>query len=231
MKGRDAMCFASAIVLFALSVSPIVDGLADRSFAWHMAQHLLMLFPVPFLVLAAHPFRILVAVVPKTLASRIVYVTRPAHIVVHPAITLAAFVAVLWITHFSGLYEYSLEHPWAHVAEHAVYVTAGILFWLPVLAPPPLRPLPFPARLLYLIVALPQGALLAFALSGARSVLYPHYAAVGSYARALADQSNAAAVMWIGGGTVLFVAFLATFGAWALRESGDGRESIPGGTR
>ena len=229
MKVRDIIVLALAILLFALSVSPIVDGLADHSFSWHMAQHLLILFAVPFFVLAAHPFRILIAAAPKELASRIVRVTRPAHKVGHPAFTLAAFVAVLWITHFSGMYEYSLEHPWAHVAEHALYVTSGILFWLPVLAPPPLRPLPFPTRLLYLIVALPQGALLAFALAGARSVLYPHYAAVGSYARALADQSNAAAVMWIGGGTVLFVAFLATFGAWALRENGDRPQSIRGG--
>ena len=37
-------------------------------------------------------------------------------------------------------------------------------------------------------------------------------------ATALADQQNGAAAMWIGGGMVVFIAFLATFGAWALHE-------------
>ena len=37
-----------------------------------------------------------------------------------------------------------------------------------------MRVLPYPARLLYLMLSLPQGALLAFAIDGARVALYPH---------------------------------------------------------
>ncbi len=87
----------------------------------------------------------------------------------------------------------------------AVSLPRARCFWLPVIAPPPLRPWSYPARLLYLAVALPQGALLGMALTSAREPLYPHYVAItGSYAAALADQRNAAAIMWIAGGLVVF---------------------------
>jgi len=72
---------------------------------------------------------------------------------------------------------------------------------------------------LYLFLALPQGALLALAIGSARAPLYAHYAALMPPAVALADQANGAAVMWIAGGFIVFVAFLSTFAAWAAREA------------
>jgi hypothetical protein len=125
----------------------------------------------------------------------------------------------MWLTHFTGLYDVALRSRPAHVAEHLLYIAAGTLFWLPVLAPPPLRPLPYPARLFYLAIALPQGALIAMAINGARAPLYAHYVATEGWRNALVDQSNAAAVMWLFGGLVVFVAFLATLAVWAHRES------------
>lgn len=223
---RFAGCIGLAIVVCAAVLSPRFDALADASFAWHMAQHLVLLFVVPFLILAAAPFRAFAAVAPKRAVSDVVRWTRPLHLLANPAFTMAFFIGTLWMTHFSGLYEFALQHEWAHVGEHLLYLTAGLLFWTPVLAPPPVRPLPFPARIAYLLFALPQAALLAFALDSARHVLYAHYAA---YPGALADQQNAAAVMWIAGGLIVFTAFLSTIGAWALRESAEHREPLPGG--
>ena len=106
-----------------------------------------------------------------------------------------------------------------HAGEHALLLAVGTLFWLPVLCPPPVRVQPYPARLLYLMLLLPQGALLAFAIDGARAPLYPHYASAyagGGRARGPAKRRSA------------YVdrrrhdrlhAFLATFGAWAFYES------------
>jgi len=114
----------------------------------------------------------------------------------------------------------SLENASIHLAEHAVFFTAGLFFWLPVLAPPPVRPVSYPARLLYLLLALPQGALLAAAIASAHEPLYSHYAQGLTPASALIDQSNAAAIMWIAGGLFLLAVFLVTAGAWAYRERG-----------
>lgn len=227
MNVRSGLAAFACLTSLAVALSPQLDALADASFSWHMAQHLLLIFVAPFFLLAAAPFRVFAAVAPKRAVTATVRWSRVVDRAVHPVFCLAFFVGVLWVTHFSGLYEFALSHTWAHVAEHALYLLAGTLFWMPVLAPPPVRPLPFPARILYLLLALPQGALLAFALLSSHRVLYAHYAADPN---ALADQANAAAVMWIGGGLTLFIAFLGTFGAWALRESAASRDPLPGGT-
>jgi putative membrane protein len=184
-----------------------------------MVQHLALLTIVPLLLLVSQPFLTFAALCGKARTASFVRATRGLHALSHPVFTLLFFLAVLWGTHFSSLYEASLRHPAIHLMEHALYVAAGFAFWLPVVAPAPLRPLPFPSRLLYLLVALPQGALLAVAIGGARAPLYPSYVDAEGVARAMADQSNAAAVMWIGGGLAAFAAFLSTFAVWAARES------------
>lgn len=226
-KLRMTVCLGAAAGIFAVALSPLLDSLADRSFAWHMVQHMLLLFVVPFFALLAAPFRLVNELAPKRFVASVVRLSRVFEVLARPPVALAIFLGVLWATHFSGMYEFSLDNEWAHVLEHALYFGAGLLFWSPVLAPPPLRPFSFPVRILYLLVALPQGALLAFALAGSGHVLYSHYSA---YPDAFADQSNAAAVMWIGGGLILFSAFLGTFGAWALRESAASSDPIRGGT-
>jgi putative membrane protein len=218
MTVTSMLCAIAGAVMLAVVLSPAMDVRADASFAWHMVQHLVLLFGVSFCIAAARPFQLFATLASKAVVARTVRVTRWMHVAAHPVVALAVFVAVMWATHFSGLYELALERAWVHVAEHALYLTAGIVFWLPVLAPHPVRPFSFPVRLLYLFVVLPQGALLAFALANGQRVLYPHYARVSGAAAALSDQNNAAAVMWIGGGLILFIAFLATFVAWAERE-------------
>ncbi len=193
-----------------------------------MVQHLALFFLVTLLLLLARPFDVLARIAGKRPTGAFVRATRPLHALALPPVALIVFIATLWATHFSPLYELALEHPWAHIAEHALYLAAGVVFWLPVVGPPPLRPLGYPGRLLYLLVALPQGALLAMVIASARDPLYPHYATVaGSRAAALADQANAAAAMWILGGFAVLGALLLTLAAWARREAEQTPSSTP----
>jgi cytochrome c oxidase assembly factor CtaG len=75
--------------------------------------------------------------------------------------------------------------------------------------------------MLYLFLAIPQGAFLGLALYAAHTVLYPHYLYDRTPATALADQQNGGAVMWIAGGLLLFIAFMCTAAAWAAAERTD----------
>jgi putative membrane protein len=215
---------AAAIVVGVVVVAPPFDRLADSSFAWHMVQHLVLFYLVALLLLAARPFDLYARLAGKRATAALVRMTRPLHVIALPQVALVVFIATLWGTHFSALYELALEHPAIHFAEHFLYLAAGVVFWLPVMAPPPLRPLSYPARLLYLAVALPQGALLGMVLASARQPLYAHYASVEG-SRALADQANAAAVMWIAGGSVVFCALLLVLAAWAHRDGDYARSS------
>ena len=214
-----AFYLAAAGFAAAACVAPPIDRLADRSFAWHMTQHLAIFYLVSLLVLRSRPFDLFAELTGKRTTAAFVRVTRNAHWIAQPPAAFAFAVGVLWLSHFSPLYERSLEWPLVHAVEHLLYLVAGIAFWLPVLAPPPLRPFSYPVRLLYLALWLPQGALLGMVLGSARAPLYPHYAALaGSVSSALADQRDAAAVMWIAGGLIVFSAFLLTLAAWAHRE-------------
>jgi putative membrane protein len=212
------IAFCAAALLTVVAFSPPMDRLADASFAWHMAQHLLLLYAIPLLVLLARPFEWFAMLAGKTRTAAFVRATSPLHILCSPPVALVVYIAVLWLAHFSGLYQLALERPWVHIGEHALFLMTGTLFWIPVVAPPPIHPPPYVARLLYLVVALPQGAFLGAALTSSRVPLYPYYVATLGSANALVDQQNAGAVMWIAGGLTVFIALLATLGAWAMRE-------------
>lgn len=215
---RTVLLLVAAVACGAFALFGPLERLADRWFAWHMAQHLVILIAVPLLVLWSQPFPLVRRVLGDARTVGLLRATRPLHVMAFPPVALAIFLATLWGTHFSPLYEAALDATPVHATEHALYLFAGFAFWLPVLTVAPLRPHSYPVRLFYLIVALPQGALLAIALSAARSPLYPHYARIMPAAQALADQQDAAAVMWIAGGLATLVALLATMGTWAARE-------------
>ncbi len=215
---RGALLLVAAVACGIVALFGPLERLADRSFAWHMAQHLVLIMAIPLLVLWSQPFSLVRRLLGDARTVALVRSTRPLHLIAFPPVALAIFLATLWGTHFSHVYEAALDATAVHAAEHALYLFAGFVFWLPVLTVAPLRPNAYPVRLLYLIVALPQGALLAIALGAERMPLYPHYAQLMPTAQALADQQNAAAVMWIAGGLAIFVAMLATMATWAARE-------------
>ncbi|MBV9232701.1 MAG: cytochrome c oxidase assembly protein [Candidatus Eremiobacteraeota bacterium] len=214
------LAFLTAALLTGVAaIAPPMDRLADNSFAWHMLQHLLLLYLVALFFVLSRPFDTLAALLPKRTIVGTVRALRPLHAAISAPLLLIFFIATLWLAHFSPLYETALQNVAVHVVEHAAFLAAGVAFWIPIVAPAPLRPIPYPGRLLYLALALPQGALLGMAILNARLPLYPHYITTrGSVASALYDQRDAASLMWIGGGLIVFIAFLATLGAWARRE-------------
>src|SRR4029453_3719689 len=100
----------------------------------------------------------------------------------------------IWAWHVPAAFELALVSRACHVAEHATFLGAGLLFWWPVV-----RPWPFHARwsrsamIPYLLLADIQNTALAAILVFSDRVLYPSYAGPG----ALADQVLAGLLMWV----------------------------------
>jgi cytochrome c oxidase assembly factor CtaG len=213
--------FLGGIVVMTAVLLPPIETLSDRSFAWHMVQHVSLTLVGPPLLLLGAPLLLLVAVPPAHVVRRLTRTANSAagQALFAPITGWLLFVFVLWVSHFTPLYQSALTHPAIHVLEHLLYVVAALLFWASVVqigyTP---HPVPYPARMLYLFLAIPQGAFLGLALYAARSVLYPHYLYDRTLAAALADQQNGGAVMWIAGGLLLFIAFMCTAAAWAASE-------------
>jgi len=83
----------------------------------HMAVHLVLLDGLPVLLLLA--------------AGR----ERISRMRVRPVAAAVASTAILIAWHLPGVFDAALAHPALHQAEHASFILAGLLLWIPVLSP------------------------------------------------------------------------------------------------
>jgi putative membrane protein len=222
-RWRVTAFVAGMLVLWASLVPPL-DTYAGRRFAIHMVQHLLLtLVAAPLLTLGA-PVAMARFAAPRSWQRLIRLALR--HPVIqamqYPVLTWSAFLAVMWGSHYSALYESALEHPLVHLLEHALYLGAALLFWMPVTAAEPSRwRMSHALRLFYVMVAGPPNVFLALTLYQSTRPLYPHYEVANLLAgrSPLADQRAGAAVMWILGGIPFLIAMIAVAAAWARHEA------------
>ncbi len=207
--------FGAALVALGLALYSPLDGLGAFLLVAHMAQHLLLAMVVPPLLLLGAPPAVILRGLPRPVVRQVVaplFADRRLRALgsglVHPVTGLVALIASSWLWHLPALYQRALADPQWHAAEHASFLAAGLLFWWPVVEPPPFHPRwPRWAMIPYLLIAdLQNTALAAFFVFGER-VLYPHY---GRMPRAwgldaLDDQASAGALMWVVGSVAFLV--------------------------
>jgi putative copper resistance protein D len=119
-----------------------------------------------------------------------------------PVVSWILFAAVMWGSHFSPLFDASLENEWIHRLEHALFLGSALLFWWPVVGPDPSPWRMTPAmKVVYVGLQMPQNTFLAVAITMAASPLYNHYVTtIRSWGPTpLEDQQMAGGIMWLGG--------------------------------
>ena len=224
--GRSAAFFGGLLAI-AVALMSGIERYDTTLFSIHMAQHLLlMLVAAPLLVLAAPVTQLLRAASPEVRQRRLVPVLHSSVVgaLGHPVVTWLTFSLVLWLSHFSPLFNDALEDRGVHDAEHAVYLVASLLFWWPAIAADPARHrLPYPVRVLYVLLQLPVNSFVGMAIVFADAPLYAHYATLNApYGiAALADQQLAGGVMWLAGDIVFIGAILLIVAAWMRHEERD----------
>lgn len=220
-------CFLGGLLALFLAVgSPI--AVYDTSLFWvHMIQHLIMLnIAAPLLMLGAPVTVWIRASSPRTRRRFVLPLlrSRPVAALTFPVtcwILLGPI--VLYTTHFTPIFDATLRIDWVHELEHALYLFAACLFWWPIVGRDPSRwKLTFPAKLLYLVLAMPVLTFLGLALVNSNQVIYPTYAAVaaarGWGMSALDDQKLAGFIMWVPGSMLVLAALLWVFGQWMKAE-------------
>jgi len=215
--------------LFAIAVALMsgIERYDTTLFSVHMVQHLLLLLVAPPLLALAAPVTQLLRAASPEVRNRVllpILHSTAAAVLANPIVTWLTFGLVLWISHFSPLFNIALEDEGAHDLEHAAYLVAGLLFWWPVvgLDPAPRR-MGFAARVLYLLLQLPINSFLGMAILFADDPLYPHYATLGSpYGiSALADQQLAGGLMWLAGDIAFIGAILGVIAGWMRHDQRD----------
>lgn len=208
--------------LFVAAAGP--PAVYEGSLFWvHMVQHLLVtLVAAPLLAFSA-PVALLLRAGSAGARDGLLRVVhaRPVRALTHPVVSWSAFGLVMWLTHYSGLYDAALENELLHDLEHALYLGAALLFWAPVAGLDPTRRMARPVRVAYLLAAIPAGSFLGLAIYSAGAPLYEHYAALDG-AKPLADQRLAGTVMWIGGDVLLLGWTGAAAAAWLKAEEKEG---------
>ena len=215
--------FAAAVAVMALALLSPIATLSDERFSVHMVEHLLLLFgTAPLLALSA-PITLALQAAPSDVRRRLLLRalhSRPVKAVTHPVVSWVLFAAVMYASHFSALYDAALRNAGLHGVEHLLYLGAAALFWWPVIRRDPVPgAFPWPARLLYLGLAMPYQSLLGLAIYSSNTPLYATYLEFGSRSAVLADQQLAGAIMWIVGDLLMLIALGCAAYGWVQHDS------------
>ena len=211
-----------AAILVALQSG--IERYDTSLFSIHMVQHLLLTVAAPPLLALSAPITLLLRAASPDVRRRWILPvlhSRAIRVVGHPVFAWILFASVMWGTHFSPVFNESLENTFVHDVEHLAYLAAGLLFWWPAIGldPSPYR-LPHPARALYVFLQMPQNTFLAVTLLFAAAPLYPHYATEirGWGPSPLEDQQLAAAIMWIWGDVTFITAVVLIVAGWMRHD-------------
>jgi putative copper resistance protein D len=218
------VCWFGGLALIWVALQSPIERYDTTLFSVHMVQHVLLtMAAAPLLALGA-PITLLLRVVRPGTRRRVVLPmlhSRPVRVLTFPVVTWLLFAVAMWGTHFSPIFDRSLEEPLVHQLEHAAYLISACLFWWPVvgLDPSPWR-MTEPVRILYTFLQMPQNSFLGLAIVSATAPLYAHYATLARDwgPSPLVDQQMAGAIMWIAGDLMFFGMVLGTIVAWMRRE-------------
>ncbi len=219
--------FLGGVAAIAVALLSGIERYDTTLFSVHMVQHLLLIVvAAPLIALAAPVTQVLRAASPHARRRWLLPIlhSRAVASVGHPVVAWLTFTLVLWLSHFSPMFDLALEDDGIHRLEHALFLGSALLFWWPaVAADPARRRLPYPVRTLYLLLQLPVNSFLGMAITFATAPLYPHYAGLGAPygVAALADQQLAGGIMWFAGDVVFIVAVLVVVAAWMRHEERD----------
>jgi putative membrane protein len=222
-RGRT-VAFVAGMLTIAFALLSGIDRYDTTLFSVHMIQHVLLtLVAAPFIALSA-PVTLLLRLSSRSTRRRWILPilhARVMRVLAFPVVAWLLFAGVMWVSHFSGLFNMALEDPLIHDVEHVLFLGSALLFWWPALAqdPAPWR-MPPPVRALYIFLQMPQNTFLAVVLLNVTHVLYPHYATlVRSWGPTpLEDQQIAAGIMWVGGDVIFLIHIMAAVAVWSRTE-------------
>jgi cytochrome c oxidase assembly factor CtaG len=200
-------------VVLLIAVESPIDYWADSYFTVHMAQHLLLMFAAPSLIVASAPWQPLLAALPGRSGQS---VTRgvttggwsrslrwAAGLFLRPWVAVFCFNAVMVAWHLPALFDLAQDNQAVHIwLEHGTFFAAGVLFWMQFIPSPPFRArMPLPSRVAALLATNVVMIMIAMSLSiFARHSVYPAYDNVpGVSLPPFADQQIGAAILWVCG--------------------------------
>ncbi|HKS79584.1 MAG TPA: cytochrome c oxidase assembly protein [Gaiellaceae bacterium] len=236
-RGRrrlQALSYYGAVVVLFLALEPPLDDLADRSFAFHMLQHVFLLTVVPPLAILGRPWprvwRPFPVGVRRSVARGLARGAWSAPLrrvsvgLARPAAAWALLAAAIGLWHVPSLYDAAVHNQGIHFAEHACFLVAALVYWGALLDAPPVRArIDFVRRAAWFAAGAVPGWILAIVLAFAGTPLYGAYLSADRPfgMSAYTDQQLSAGVMWVPGSIAFFVAFFISVYRWLEPDADD----------
>jgi putative membrane protein len=196
---RAVSFFLGLLATWAAVASPVASWDSHMLTA-HMIQHLLLMTIAPPLIWLGEP--LIIARPTGCLLPK-----RLGRLLGHSAFCWLAAAAALVAWHVPAIFRLGMQSSTWHLIEHASFLTAGLLFWWPVIQPwPSVAVWPRWSMLPYLFLATLPCDVLSGLLVFSDRVAYPMYLCTAQKGglSPLEDQQCAAALMW----TCVTVVFL-----------------------
>ena len=188
----------------------------------HMLQYLLLSLLAPALLLLGVP----VSAWNRLGASRALPVLR---LLTHPLVTLAVFQVVLVWTHLPAVVDNLMATQSGSFLIDVLWLTAGLLFWWPVIAPVPDRTrFGPPMKMGYLFLATVLNTLPYAFLTFGETPYYGIFELAPPVGRISAhqDQQVAGLLMKVGGGAILWTAITVLWFRWYNRDDAAGDQPV-----
>ena len=145
-----SLWFYGGLAVLSIAVCSPLEHWGYDYFYLHTVQHLLLMFAAPTLIVAGAPWQPLLVAVPLRLRRRALRAllhaawARPLRaarrVLVRPLVVLAAFNLVMVGWHLPGAFDLAERNRFVHVwLMNGSMLVTGVLFWLLILASPPLR--------------------------------------------------------------------------------------------
>jgi len=216
--------FAGGLATVAVATQSGLARYDTVLFSLHTAQHVLLGMAGPFLLALGAPITLALQASERSTRRTLLRCvhSRPVTVLTNPIVAWTIFGGTLFALYLSPLFEWSLRNDLVHGAVHLHFLLAGSLFFWPAVGLDPMRRrLSHPARLLYVLLAVPFHAFLGLAvLSSRRALGGAVYGAVGRSwgPDLLADQHAGAALLWAVGDLFGLVAGAVVVAQWVRHD-------------
>ncbi len=214
VPGWRQFCFGAGLVIIAAAIASPVDDQSEKLVWAHMVQHVLLADVASLLVVLGFTGPLLQPVLTWRWG-------RPLRKLTHPVAAISIFTFNLYLWHSPPMYQAVLQSESLHVLEHLLFISTGILLWMPLFGPLP-KPAWFGkgAHVVYTIGIWLPGMALANTLMWSGSAFYPDYAPTELTAgiSPISDQSTAGAILMAECMLMALGVFAAVFLRWARED-------------
>ncbi len=215
--------YISGLLVIGLALMSPIDVLGQQLFFMHMIQHLLLIMVAPVLLLLPNPMPFLLWGLParaRLAAGSALNRVLNKQSTTGQLLRRATSPAIVWFSmlvfiigwHDPNTYNAALQNELVHDLEHVTMFIAGMLFWWTVIGAGPRlhKNMSRPAKIAFVIAAVPPNMALGAALAFSRDPIYSFYMDMPRLwgMSVLDDQRLSGIIMWIPGSMMYMIAAL-----------------------